>query len=94
MCVYLQESRVGMIRNRKEPFMRSTEKLMPRQRDHDEQKDRHNIMASSIAWEGLEKLAKKFGYRSRSQLIESIGREELLLTKIFDEVDTENIEDK
>ena len=67
---------------------------MPRQRDHDEQKDRHNIMASAVAWEGLEKLAKKFGYRSRSQLIELIGREELLVTKVFDEVETEKNEDK
>ena len=82
-----------MMKSQNKPSLVSSEKQMPRQRDHDEQKDRHNIMASSKAWNGLEKLAKKFGYRSRSQLIESIGREDILIVKAEEELTGDSLED-
>lgn len=53
---------------------------MPRltgQYDYDERKDQHSIMASATAWERLGTLAKQLGYRSRSDLIEAIGRDRL-----------------
>lgn len=54
---------------------------MPRERgipaDRDEMKLRRGIMVTPTAWKGLTALAKELGYKSRSDLIEAIGREEL-----------------
>ena len=51
---------------------------MPRQKgvpaDWDEIKERHNIMLGPTAWSGLEAIAKELGFKSRSDLIEAIGR--------------------
>jgi hypothetical protein len=63
---------------------------MPRlqgQFDYDEKKRRRGLSASDTAWARLEQLAKALGYRSRSDLIEGLGREgkfdeeELILKK-------------
>ena len=57
---------------------------MPRERgvpaDRDEIKLRRGVMVTPTAWSGLTALAKKLGYKSRSDLIEAIGREELLIS--------------
>lgn len=59
---------------------------MPRKRgvpaDRDEMKLRRGIMVSPTAWAGLEAIALKLGYKSKSDLIESIGREEIRLERI------------
>jgi len=51
---------------------------MPRQKgvpaDWDEMKERHNIMLGPTAWAGLEAIALELGYKSRSDLVEAIGR--------------------
>ncbi len=56
---------------------------MPRERgvpaDRDEMKLRRGIMVTPTAWNGLTALAKKLGYKSRSDLIEAIGRGELVV---------------
>jgi hypothetical protein len=49
--------------------------------DRDEIKDRHNVMVSPSAWEGLDAIAKELGYKSRSDLIEAVGRKEVDLSK-------------
>ncbi|MBD2078437.1 hypothetical protein [Leptolyngbya sp. FACHB-17] len=58
---------------------------MPRQKgvpaDRDEIKERHNVMVSPSAWEGLDTIAKELGYKSRSDLIEGVGRREVELTR-------------
>jgi metal-responsive CopG/Arc/MetJ family transcriptional regulator len=54
---------------------------MPRlqgQFDYDEKKKRRGLLASDTAWARLEQLAKAMGYRSRSDLIEGLGREGVL----------------
>lgn len=57
---------------------------MPRQRgvpaDRDEMKVRRGLMVTPKAWEGLARLAKKLGYKSKSDLMEAIGREEIKLS--------------
>lgn len=54
---------------------------MPRQKgvpaDRDELKERHNIMVGPTAWAELEAIAFQLGYKSRSDLIEAIGRREV-----------------
>lgn len=61
---------------------------VPRERgipaDRDEMKLRRGMMVTPTAWNGLSELAKKLGYKSRSDLIEAIGREELTLHKESD----------
>lgn len=56
---------------------------MPRQRgipaDRDELKVRRGIMVTPKAWEGLAELANQLGYKSKSDLIEAIGRKEIKL---------------
>ena len=49
--------------------------------DRDEIKERHNVMVSPSAWDGLDTIAKALGYKSRSDLIEAVGREEVELSK-------------
>jgi len=49
--------------------------------DRDEIKERHNVMVGPSAWAGLEAIAKELGYKSRSDLIEAIGRREVKLEK-------------
>jgi metal-responsive CopG/Arc/MetJ family transcriptional regulator len=49
--------------------------------DGDEIKDRHNITVSPSAWTGLDAIAKGLGYKSRSELIEAVGRREVELSK-------------
>jgi len=57
---------------------------MPRQRgvpaDRDEMKLRRGLMMTPKAWDGLARLAKKLGYKSKSDLMEAIGREEIKLS--------------
>ena len=48
--------------------------------DRDEIKDRHNVMVSPSAWGGLDTIAKELGYKSRSDLIEAVGRREVKLS--------------
>jgi hypothetical protein len=64
---------------------------MPRQRgvpaDRDEMKVRRGLMITPKAWDGLTKLAKKLGYKSKSDLIEAIGREEAEIVKKQDEAE-------
>ena len=58
---------------------------MPRisgQFDYDEIKQRHSVHATDTAWARLETLAKELGYRSRSDLIEAIGRDLLQISQI------------
>jgi hypothetical protein len=68
--------------------MRKRPKLlkMPRQRgiptDRDELKIRRGLMITPKAWDGLAVIAKRLGYKSKSDLIEAIGREELKMEKI------------
>ncbi|BAU15934.1 CopG domain protein DNA-binding domain protein (plasmid) [Leptolyngbya sp. NIES-3755] len=50
--------------------------------DRDEIKERHNVMVSPSAWEGLDTIAKELGYKSRSDLIEAVGRREVKLEKL------------
>lgn len=50
--------------------------------DRDEIKERHNVMVSPSAWEGLDVIAKELGYKSRSDLIEAVGRREVKLEKL------------
>lgn len=58
--------------------------LMPRQRgipaDRDEIKSQHSVTLGPTAWDGLKALADKHGYKSRSELLEAIGRGEIELT--------------
>lgn len=67
-------------------FMRQPPKLlkMPRARgvpaDRDELKLRRGLMMTPKAWDGIAKLAKKLGYKSKSDLMEAIGREEIKLS--------------
>ena len=66
---------------------------MPRklgQFDYDQIKERHNVAASATAWKGLAELAEELGYRSRSDLIEAIGRRKLRLEIMNDENQAEN----
>lgn len=49
--------------------------------DRDEIKERHNVMVSPSAWEGLDAIAKELGYKSRSDLIEAVGRREVQMSK-------------
>ena len=49
--------------------------------DRDEIKERRNIMVSPSAWNGLDTIAKALGYKSCSDLIEAVGREEVELSK-------------
>lgn len=55
--------------------------FMPRERgvpaDRDELKVRRGIMVTPTAWTGLEAIVKRLGYKSKSDLIEAIGRGEL-----------------
>lgn len=66
-------------------LMRQIPKLlkMPRQRgvpaDRDELKIRRGLMITPKAWAGIAALAKKLGYKSKSDLMEAIGREEITL---------------
>ena len=59
--------------------------------DRDEIKDRHNVMVSPSAWVGLDTIAKELGYKSRSDLIEAVGRREvkLLLNSPQDKTDND-----
>jgi hypothetical protein len=54
---------------------------MPRHRgipaDRDEMKAPRNISLSPTAWDGLQQLADALGYKSRSALLEAIGRQEI-----------------
>jgi metal-responsive CopG/Arc/MetJ family transcriptional regulator len=58
---------------------------MPRVRgvpaDWDEIKERRSITISPKAWEGLESLVIEHGYKSKSDLIEAIGRGKLKIQK-------------
>jgi hypothetical protein len=58
---------------------------MPRERgkpaDRDQLKVRRGLMITPKAWSGLAAIAKKLGYKSKSDLIEAIGREEIELSK-------------
>ncbi len=45
--------------------------------DRDELKERHALMLTPSAWENLGKLTEKLGYKSKSDLIEAIAREEI-----------------
>jgi len=49
--------------------------------DRDELKVRRGVMVTPKAWAGLEALAKKLGYKSKSDLIEALGRNELEVVK-------------
>jgi ribosome biogenesis protein Tsr3 len=57
---------------------------MPRPRDvpvdRNELKKRRGIIVTDTAWKGLEAVAKKLGYKSKSSLIEAIGRDEIPFT--------------
>ncbi|MEM8806853.1 MAG: hypothetical protein AAGF01_12570 [Cyanobacteria bacterium P01_G01_bin.38] len=57
---------------------------MPRQRgipaDRDEIKEQRSITLGPTAWAGLQQLADDLGYKSRSKLLEAIGRGEIELT--------------
>jgi hypothetical protein len=57
---------------------------MPRQRgipaDRDELKEQRSITLGPTAWAGLQTLADELGYKSRSELLEAIGRGEVELT--------------
>jgi hypothetical protein len=37
----------------------------------------HNVMVGPTAWAGLEEIARELGYKSRSDLLEAIGRREV-----------------
>jgi hypothetical protein len=67
--------------------------LMPRQRgipaDWDEIKERHNVMVGPTAWDNLKAIALELGYKSRSDLIEAIGRREVTCIKPGREADSE-----
>lgn len=56
---------------------------MPRHRgvpiDRDELKQRRGIIITPKAWDGLARLVTKLGYKSKSDLIEGIGRFEVRL---------------
>lgn len=39
------------------------------------------VMVSPSAWAGLDAIAKELGYKSRSDLIEGVGRREVELTR-------------
>ncbi len=58
---------------------------MPRERglpvDRDELKIRRGLMITPKAWAGIAALARKLGYKSKSDLMEAIGREEIDLRK-------------
>ena len=51
---------------------------MPRKRgqpmDRDELKVRRGLLITPTGWDGLERLAEQLGIKSKSELIESIGR--------------------
>lgn len=49
--------------------------------DRDEIKTRHNVMVTPSGWAGLDVIAKRLGYKSRSDLLDAIGREEVEITK-------------
>jgi hypothetical protein len=55
--------------------------------DRDELKERHNVMVSPSAWAGLDAIAKKLGYKSRSDLIEAVGREEVGIVRKQDQTE-------
>lgn len=59
--------------------------LMPRQRgipaDRNEMKAPRNISLSPTAWAGLQAIADALGYKSRSALLEAIGRQEINLVQ-------------
>jgi len=46
--------------------------------DGDEERKKHGITVSDTAWDGLERLAQQFGMKSRSDVIDAIGRSELI----------------
>jgi hypothetical protein len=75
-CVDTYRKRVYVIMNQPIPNAQ-----MPRVKgipaDRDEIKDRHNVMVSPSAWKGLDAIAKELGYKSRSDLIEAVGRREV-----------------
>jgi hypothetical protein len=75
-CVDTYRKRVYVIMN--QPISSAQ---MPRVKgvpaDRDEIKDRHNVMVSPSAWKGLDAIAKELGYKSRSDLIEAVGRREV-----------------
>ncbi|MBD1859981.1 MULTISPECIES: hypothetical protein [Leptolyngbya] len=50
--------------------------------DRDEIKTRHNVMVSPSGWAGLDAIAKRLGYKSRSDLLDAIGREEVEITRL------------
>jgi hypothetical protein len=52
--------------------------------DRDEIKTRHNVMVSPSGWDGLNAIAKRLGYKSRSDLLDAIGREEVEVIKLED----------
>ena len=58
---------------------------MPRQRgipaDRDEMKEQRSITLGPTAWGGLQDLADELGYKSRSDLLEAVGRREITLTR-------------
>ena len=58
---------------------------MPRHRgipaDRDEMKAPRNISLSPTAWAGLQQLADTLDFKSRSALLEAIGREEFKLVQ-------------
>ncbi|MEL6555799.1 MAG: hypothetical protein AAFQ63_20405 [Cyanobacteria bacterium J06621_11] len=58
---------------------------MPRQRgipaDRNEMKAPRNISLSPTAWAGLQAIADALGYKSRSALLEAIGRQEINLVQ-------------
>lgn len=68
---------------------------MPRARgvpaDRDELKVRRGIMVTPTAWAGLDAIVKRLGYKSKSDLIEAIGRGELEISE-FGETTSENSE--
>jgi hypothetical protein len=60
-------------------------KRMPRPRgvpaDRDQLKIRRGVMVTPKAWANLDALAKQLGYKSKSDLIEGLGRGELEVVK-------------
>lgn len=60
-----------------------SQEKMPRKRgvpaDRDEIKERRGIVVTPTAWAGVEEIAKDLGYKSKSDLIEAIGRKEIKL---------------
>lgn len=74
-CVYLRKGVYVMLDRH------NNHAAMPRQKgvpsDWDEIKERHNIMVGPTAWAGLQAIAQELGYKSRSDLIEAIGRREV-----------------